>query len=224
MSKRSTARVITIVQLLDNQYPRIKTPLVHIGPFQLLIATILSAQCTDAQVNLVTPTLFEKYPDVHTMAGADLSDLENIIRSTGFFHVKAKRIKEVSKIVSNDYAGKVPETMRELTELPGVGRKTANIVLSAGFDRIDGIAVDTHVKRLARRIGLSNAKSPEHIEQDLMRITPKEMWPWISILLILHGRRVCSARKPLCEKCVLSKYCNYFKEMESCNMRRRTGL
>lgn len=215
MTDGSTVLGRTIVDLLDGCYPKIRTPLSHIGPFQLLVATILSAQCTDSQVNKVTPSLFERYPDARTMARANLSDLERLIRSTGFFHVKAKRIKEMSKVILSDFDGKVPETMNELTVLPGVGRKTANIVLSAGLDKIYGIAVDTHVQRLAKRIGLSIEKSPEKIEQDLMRITPKDMWPRLSLLLILHGRRICKARKPICEECLLSRYCNYFKEKES---------
>ncbi len=214
MIEQSTVLGRTIIDLLDDCYPKIRTPLSHIGPFQLLVATILSAQCTDAQVNRVTPSLFQEYPDARAMAHAKLHDLERIIRSTGFFHVKAKRIKDVSNMILSDFDGRVPETMRELTVLPGVGRKTANVVLSAGFDKIDGIAVDTHVQRLAKRIGLSREKSPEKIEQDLMRITPKEMWPRISLLLILHGRKICNSRKPICEECKLSKCCNYFKDRE----------
>lgn len=220
MSERYAVRGRTIVDLLDGQYPKIRTPLSYSGPFQLLIATMLSAQCTDAQVNHVTPILFERYTDARAMADANLRDLERIIRSTGFFHVKASRIKEASKTILSDFSGKVPSTMHELITLPGVGRKTANIVLSAGFDRIDGIAVDTHVQRLAKRIGLSKEKSPEKIEQDLMRITPKEMWSRFSLLLILHGRSICNARKPMCEKCVLSKHCDYFKERENHKMSR----
>ncbi len=199
-----------IVNLLDKLYPKIKTPLGHGDAFQLLIATILSAQCTDAQVNRVTPLLFQRFPDANSMAKANLRELENLVKSTGFFHVKARRIKEVSKLIVNDFDGHVPQSMNELTTLPGVGRKTANIVLSAGFDKIEGIAVDTHVQRLSKRIGLSQEKNPEKIEQDLMKITPKELWPRLSLLLILHGRKICNAKKPLCEKCALSKKCLYF--------------
>ena len=201
-----------IVNLLDAQYPRIKTPLGHNGAFQLLIATILSAQCTDAQVNKVTPALFNRYPDAIGMAKASIRDLERIIRSTGFYHVKAKRLREVSRQIVKDFDCNVPVTMHELISLPGVGRKTANIVLSAGFSKIEGIAVDTHVKRLSKRIGLSMEIIPEKIEQDLMRITPRELWPRLSLLLILHGRKICNARKPLCEMCILSKKCLYYNQ------------
>jgi len=200
-----------IVSLLDKLYPKIKTPLGHDGAFQLLIATILSAQCTDAQVNRVTPHLFRKFPDANSMARANLPELERLVKSTGFFHVKARRIKEVSQRIVSDFYGKVPQFMNELTTLPGVGRKTANIVLSAGFGKTEGIAVDTHVQRLSKRIGLSQEKNPEKIEQDLMKITPKELWPRLSLLLILHGRKICNARKPLCEKCVLMSKCYYFR-------------
>lgn len=214
MSERSSMRGRRIVELLDGQYPKIRTPLSHSSAFQLLIATILSAQCTDKQVNKVTPKLFDKYPNASEMATANLRELERVIRSTGFFHVKANRIREVSKNILQNYQGRVPETMRELTTLPGVGRKTANIVLSVWFNRIEGIAVDTHVQRLSRRIGLSSERTPEKIERDLMAITPKELWPRLSLLLILHGRNICNARKPLCEKCVLSSRCDYFKEIK----------
>ena len=212
MSERDNSLGRRVVELLDSHYPRIKTPLTHNGQFQLLIATVLSAQCTDAQVNKVTPKLFQKYPDPRTIASAKLRELEAIVRPNGFFHVKAKRIKEISEMILKDFDGKVPDTMQELITLPGVGRKTANIVLNAGYDKIDGIAVDTHVKRLATRIGLSKEKTPDQIERDLMKITPKEMWPRISLLLILHGRRICNARRPLCEKCVLASICSFYGE------------
>ena len=199
-----------IVDLLDKLYLRINTPLGHGDAFQLLIATILSAQCTDAQVNRVTSLLFQRFPDANAMAKANLHELERLVKSTGFFHIKARRIKEVSKRLVTDFDGKVPRSMNELTAFPGVGRKTANIVLSAGFGKIEGIAVDTHVRRLSKRIGLSQEKNPEKIELDLMKITPKELWPRLSLLLILHGRKICNAKKPLCDKCVLSKKCLYF--------------
>lgn len=203
-----------VVRHLDGLYPKIKTPLVHEDPFQLLIATILSAQCTDAQVNLVTPKLFEKYPDAMSLAHAKMSDLEKIIRPTGFFHVKSLRIKAVAEKIVSNFQGKVPSSMEELVTLPGVGRKTANIVLSAGFDKIEGVAVDTHVQRLAQRIGLSKEKTPEKIETDLMKITSKKNWPRLTMLLILHGRAICNAKKPMCEKCALSKDCVYYKSLK----------
>ncbi len=202
-----------VVEKLDSLYPKIKTHLDHRGPFQLLVATILSAQCTDVQVNKVTPKLFEKFPDAASMSEAKISILERLVKSTGFYHVKAKRIKEISKKIIKGYGGKVPQTMEELLTFPGIGRKTGNIVLSAGYGKIEGIAVDTHVYRLSRRIGLSDSKTPEKIEIDLMRITPKELWPRLSMLLIFHGRRVCFARSPQCAKCPLSKKCLYYNSV-----------
>lgn len=199
-----------VVEKLDPLYPKIKTPLANQNAFQLLIATVLSAQTTDASVNRVTPVLFRMYPTPAAMAAAPLRQLEKIVMQTGFFHVKARRIKEISKKLEKDFGGKVPDTMEDLLKLPGVGRKTANVVLSAGFDKIEGIAVDTHVFRLSRRIGLSEKNTPEKIEEDLMKITPREEWPRLTILLILHGRTICFAKKPECEKCVLSVDCLYY--------------
>ena len=199
-----------IVRTLDPLYPRVKTPLTHKNNFQLLIATILSAQCTDAQVNRVTPILFSRFPDAGKLSSANLRDLERIVKSTGFYHMKAERIKKVSQMITKQFGGEVPSTLDELIKLPGVGRKTANIVLSAGFDKIEGIAVDTHVKRLSQRIGLSAEKTPEKIEKDLMKITTPNLWPSLSLLLIFHGRAICHARRPESEKCVLSKRCQYY--------------
>ena len=199
-----------IVRTLDPLYPRVKTPLTQKNNFQLLIATILSAQCTDAQDNRVTPIMFSRFPDAGKLSSANLRDLERIAKSTGFYHMKAERIKKVSQMITKDFGGEVPSTLDELIKLPGVGRKTANIVLSAGFDKIEGIAVDTHVKRLSQRIGLSAEKTPEKIEKDLMKITTPNLWPSLSLLLIFHGRAICHARRPECEKCVLSKRCQYY--------------
>jgi len=203
-----------VVKKLDSSYPDISTPLTHENAFQLLVATVLSAQCTDAQVNRVTPALFEKYPTSSSMASAPIRTLEKLVKTTGFYHVKSRRIKEISKTLEKDFAGKVPDNMDDLLRLPGVGRKTANIVLSAGFEKIEGIAVDTHVFRLARRIGLSDKNTPEKIEEDLMKITPKPLWPRLTLLLILHGRTVCFARKPKCERCVLSQSCLYYSSIK----------
>src|SRR5208283_2979250 len=203
---------LEIVHKLDKLYPKIKTPLAHEDAFQLLIATILSAQCTDAQVNRVTGPLFEKYPTPDAMSEATISDLETLVRSTGFYRVKSMRLKLVSQKILKEFDGRVPKTMKELLTLPGVGRKTANIVLSAGFGIIQGIAVDTHVKRLAKRIGLSSQTNPDKIELELMKITPEKHWPRLSLLLILHGRRVCHARTPDCSICPLTQDCLYFLE------------
>ena len=199
-----------VIQKLNPLYPDIRTPLLHTDTFQLLIATVLSAQCTDEQVNRVTPGLFAQFPSPAAMARAPLRTLEKIVKSTGFFHVKARRIKEISKKLEQEFGGRVPQTMDTLLQLPGVGRKTANIVLSAGFDRIEGIAVDTHVFRLSRRIGLTEQNTPEKIEQDLMKITPKSEWPRLTLVLILHGRSVCFAKGPECGRCVLSSRCMYY--------------
>ncbi|MHB1909029.1 MAG: endonuclease III [Nitrososphaerales archaeon] len=201
-----------LVEKLDSLYPKVKTPLSHSNTFQLLIATILSAQCTDAQVNKVTPPLFQKYPDAPSMARAQVRHLEHLVKSTGFYHVKARRIKLVSQKIVSNFEGKVPETMDDLLTLPGIGRKTANIVLSAGYGKIDGIAVDTHVFRVSRRIGLAKSNTPEKIEQELMQITPKDFWPRLSMLLIFHGRRTCFARNPNCESCILRSKCLYFQQ------------
>jgi endonuclease-3 len=201
-----------VVKMLDPIYPKIKTHLDHSGPFQLLVATVLSAQTTDVQVNKITPKLFDKFPDASSMSKARIEVLEKLIKSTGFFHVKANRIRDISKKIVQDFDGNVPNKMDVLLTLPGVGRKTANIVLSAGYDEINGIAVDTHVFRLSRRIGLSESKTPEDIESDLMSITQKSSWPRLSMLLIFHGRNVCFAKSPNCQKCTLNVKCKYYKE------------
>ena len=199
-----------VVRTLDPLYPLIKTPLKYETVFQLLIATVLSAQTTDVSVNLATPELFRRFPTPEALSKANIRTLEKILHPTGFFHVKSRRVKEIAQKISRDFHGEVPGTMEELLTLPGVGRKTANIVLSAGYDRVEGIAVDTHVFRLARRIGLTEENTPEKIEQDLMKITPKELWPRLTLVLILHGRTVCFARSPQCDKCVLTAKCSYY--------------
>lgn len=206
-----------VVEKLDDIYLKIKTHLTHSDPFQLLIATILSAQSTDVQVNKVTPKLFQRFPDAKSMSIARISDLERLVRSTGFYHVKARRVREISKQIMVRFEGKVPDNMEALLSLKGVGRKTANIVLSAGYGKIEGLAVDTHVFRLSRRIGLTAQKTPEKIEADLMKITPKDLWPRLSMLLIFHGRQICSARSPKCLQCVLNSKCLYFKNLKSIN-------
>ena len=203
-----------VVAALDTLYPRVKTPLHHKDAFQLLVATVLSAQCTDAQVNSVTPILFENFPTAKSLSKASLSELEKLVKSTGFYHVKAKRIRQISRDLVRNFHGEIPQKLEELIKLPGVGRKTANIVLSVGFDKIEGVAVDTHVLRLSQRIGLSSEKIPEKIEQDLMHITSKRHWPRLSLLLILHGRTVCNARRPKCEICILSKKCLYYAKRD----------
>jgi endonuclease III len=205
-----------IVDALDRLYPRVRTSLGHSNVFQLLIATVLSAQSTDLQINRITPKLFSEFPDALTMSEARITRLESLIRSSGFFHVKARRIKEISSKLISDFGGKVPKTMEELLRLPGIGRKTANIVLSAGYGKVEGIAVDTHVFRVSRRLGLTAASTPEKVELDLMKITPeRSLWPRLSMLLIFHGRRTCFARSPACGRCILSRKCLYFSQVKA---------
>lgn len=200
-------RVLRIIDLLEKEYTKAKTALEYTKPLELLVATILSAQCTDKQVNKVTKILFKKYLSVDDYAKVDLLELEKDIRSTGFYKSKAKYLKKSAQMIELKYQNKVPKTMEELVELPGVARKTANIVLQNAFGIVVGIAVDTHVKRLTNKLGLTKNQDPNKIEIDLMRIIPKNKWMEISDLLIFHGREVCNARKPKCLKCVLNKIC-----------------
>ncbi len=196
-----------MITLLKKEYPGVKIALHYSDPLELLIATILSAQCTDKQVNEVTKNLFKKYRTLQDYIKTPQEELEKDIYSTGFYRNKAKNIKELSKLLVNEFDSKVPDTMEALLTLPGVARKTANIVLSGAFGKIDGIAVDTHVKRIAFRLGLTANTNPEKIEKDLMKIIPKNNWDIFTLLLIHHGRKVCNARKPLCGECVLNKLC-----------------
>lgn len=196
-----------ILKILKKEYGSARTELLHEDPFQLLVATILSAQCTDARVNKVTPGLFKKYPSPRDFARLKQETLENEIRSTGFFRNKAKNIIGASKKILKNYAGKVPDNMEDLLTLPGVARKTANVVLGNSFGKAEGVVVDTHVFRLSHRIGLSLEKTAEKVERDLMKIVPRKDWISFAHQLVLHGRRVCNARKPKCDICVITKYC-----------------
>jgi endonuclease III len=201
------ARVGAILLGLDEAYPEANCELVHKSPFELLISTILSAQCTDVTVNIVTKDLFPKYPDARALAYADPRALEQEIRPTGFFRNKTKFIMGASKKIVEEFGGKVPQTMEELLTLPGVARKTANVVLGSGFGIAAGVVVDTHVQRLAQRLDLTKNEDPKKIEQDLMQIIPQEKWIVFSHQLIWHGRRVCNARKPKCVECNLERLC-----------------
>ncbi|MBN2579244.1 MAG: endonuclease III [Pirellulales bacterium] len=196
-----------VVQILRRQYPDAACALHFRTPLELLVATILSAQCTDQRVNQVTKTLFKKYPDAAAYARAPLAELERDIQSTGFFRNKAKSIKGCSEALLERHGGKVPRRLEELVELPGVGRKTANVVLGTAYRISSGVVVDTHVARIAHRLGLSAEKNPEKIEQDLMGQLPQEEWIDFSHRLIHHGRQICKARKPQCEECPLGKIC-----------------
>lgn len=200
-------KIEQIIKILKKEYPDSKTALHFNTPHQMLVATILSAQCTDKRVNLVTKKLFIKYKNVEDFANADLKNLEKEIYSTGFYKNKAKNIKEASKKIISDYNSKVPDNIKDLIKLPGVARKTANVVLSSVFKKSEGIVVDTHVKRVSKRLGLTNNTDPVKIEQDLMKIVPEKHRIDISYLLISHGRSVCKSRKPLCKDCCLNKIC-----------------
>jgi endonuclease-3 len=205
MEKRK--RLKKIVTLLEMRYPNTRTALSHRNPLELLVATILSAQSTDRTVNIVTHNLFEKYHEAEDYAQADLRELEKDIKSTGFYRNKAKFLKQMAQTLVEKFQSQVPETMEELTTLQGVARKTANIVLWNAFGKIEGIAVDTHVKRLSRRLGLSEKEDPNKIEKDLMGLLPRIEWPKINYLLISHGREVCTARNPKCNECDLNGFC-----------------
>ena len=200
-------RALKIIELLEKEHMDAKIALNYSNPLELLVATMLSAQSTDETINKVTKTLFKKYTKPEDYANAKLTELEQDIRSTGFYHNKAKNLQRATKMLLEKYNSKVPKTMEELVKLPGVARKTANIVLTNAFGVIAGVAVDTHVRRLAQRLGLSENKDPNKIEQDLMSIAPKDKWMRLTDLLIFHGRRVCTAKKPNCAGCVLNKIC-----------------
>ncbi|MCC6277647.1 MAG: endonuclease III [Oligoflexia bacterium] len=195
-----------IISNLEKTYPDAHCELVHKNPFELLIATMLSAQCTDARVNKVTPELFSAYPNAGAMANAQSQELEEIIRSTGFFRNKAKNILACSQKLVSQYDGKVPETMEDLSSLPGVGRKTANVVLGNAFG-VPGLVVDTHVTRLSNRLGLARGEDAVKLERELEKVVPKNKWTLFSHLMIFHGRRTCKARRPDCEACTVFKLC-----------------
>lgn len=205
--KSPKTRAKKIIQLLKRAYPDAKCSLNHSTAFELLIATILSAQCTDERVNIVTGDLFRKYRKPEDYLKVPASELQSDIRTTGFFRNKTKSIQGTAKVLTEQHAGKVPETIEELLELPGVARKTANVVLGNAFGVTSGIVVDTHVTRLSRRLALTKEKDPVKIENDLVAIVPRKDWVIFSHLLIAHGRKICKARNPLCAECAIEKYC-----------------
>lgn len=200
-------KALELLQRLTQLYPDATCSLTYETPVQLLVATILSAQCTDERVNLVTPPLFARFPDAAALAGAKREELETLVRSTGFYRNKAKHIQGACHKIVTDFDGEVPQTMEELLTLPGVARKTANVVLAHAFGINSGVTVDTHVKRLSNRLGLTKHQEPVKIERDLMVLLPQEDWENWSIRLIYHGRAVCDARKPACDRCTLSDLC-----------------
>jgi endonuclease-3 len=200
-------RASEVLRILDPPYAGMTTGLTYESPLQLLVATILSAQCTDERVNMVTPFLFERYPLVDDLADSDPDEMEAIIHSCGFFRNKTKNIRAATEAIRDRFGGDVPATMKELITLPGVARKTANVVLAHAFGRNEGIAVDTHVQRLAGRLGLTTESDPVKIEADLMALVPRKYWGRLSDVLIWHGRRVCFARRPACDRCALAEIC-----------------
>lgn len=200
-------RTRKVIGALKRAYPDAKCSLNHSNAFELLVATILSAQCTDERVNIVTADLFRKYRKPVDYLNVSSNELQQDIRTTGFFRNKARSIQGTAKMLTEEYHGRVPKTMDELLELPGVARKTANVVLGNAFGVTSGVVVDTHVTRLSRRLGFTKEKQAEKIENDLMQIVPKKDWVIFSHLLIYHGRRICKARNPLCQDCVVEKYC-----------------
>lgn len=207
-SKRARReRAARIYDHLEKQYPQADTALAHANPFELTVATILSAQCTDERVNLVTPGLFRRYPDARALAAASLPELEEVIHSTGFFRNKARNLVGMARAVLEEHGGELPRTLAELTKLPGIGRKTGNVILGNAFGLDEGVVVDTHVKRLSGRMSLTGETNPEKVEKDLMEVFPRERWTMLSHLLIFHGRAVCSARRPRCGDCVVAPLC-----------------
>lgn len=209
-AKRETSpeRVSEILRILAETYPEAECALHHKSPWELLVATILSAQCTDVRVNMVTPKLFETYPTPKAMAEAPIEALEELIRTTGFYHNKAKSIQGAGRVITEQFANKVPKTMAELLTVPGAARKTASVVLGVAYGLSEGIVVDTHVFRLSRRLGLSRSETPQAVEQDLMKVIPKDRWIQLSHELIHHGRSICEARKPKCAECPLEQICH----------------
>jgi endonuclease-3 len=200
-------RIAAILKALDEAYPDAVCALTHRTPWELLVATILSAQCTDVRVNMVTPELFKRFPTPAAMAKAQLPELEELIRTTGFFRNKAKSLQGAAKKITEQFGGKVPETLAELITVPGAARKTANVVLGVSYGKAEGVVVDTHVFRISRRLDLTKSDTAEKVEQDLMRILPKDHWIRFSHQVIHHGRQVCIARNPKCDQCNLEKLC-----------------
>ena len=208
ISPTNPARVAAILDTLAQTYPNAVCALHHKSAWQLTVATILSAQCTDVRVNLVTPALFRAFPTPKAMAAAALLELEELVRTTGFFRNKAKSLQGAGRVITEEFHGKVPHTMPELLRIPGVARKTANVVLGTWFHIADGIVVDTHVLRIARRLALTRQTAPEKVERDLMRIIPQPQWIDFTHRIISHGRQICIARKPRCADCPLEPLCN----------------
>jgi endonuclease-3 len=207
--KETAARALKILKILDKAHPEARCALTYEDPFELAVATILSAQCTDARVNQVTPGLFARYKSAEALAAAESHELESLIRSTGFFRAKARNLVNFAKVLVSDHGGAVPRKMEDLVLLPGIGRKTANVVLGHAFGIEEGIAVDTHVLRVSNRLGIAKGTDAVKVERQLMAEIPKRLWTRTTDLLIFHGRKVCDARKPLCGICPVYALCRY---------------
>ena len=205
--KARSARAGELYDILLAEYPDAKCALEHASPYELAVATILSAQCTDARVNMVTPELFRRYPDPEALSAALPEELEEVIRSTGFFRNKTRNLIGMATALVEEHGGNLPRNMKELSALPGIGRKTANVILGNAFGIDEGVVVDTHVKRLSRRMGLTAETTPEKIERDMMALFPRRVWTMLAHLLIWHGRQVCNARRPRCNQCPVSHRC-----------------
>ena len=210
-SKFNKNKITVLIERLEEKYGEVECYLSHSNAFELLTAVILSAQCTDERVNLVTPALFSRYPTPQKLALAKISDLENVIKSCGFYKNKAKNLKAMAERLVSHHNSEVPDTMEELVALAGVGRKTANVVLGEWFKKSAGVVVDTHVSRITRLLGLTEEKTPEKIELDLNKLVPRKYWDIFSLWLIAHGRETCIARRPRCESCMLSDICRSSK-------------
>ncbi len=209
---KSKKDVLEIIKILKEYYPDATCSLDFKNPFEMMISVMLAAQCTDERVNKTTPELFEKYGTPELMANADIKDLERIVHPCGFYKNKAKNIKACSQKIIELYDGKVPENMEDLQSLPGVGRKSANVIMLEAFHNPQGIAVDTHAKRISNRIGFSKETEPEKVEKDLLKQIPKEYYYDVNHLLVWHGRAICDSRKPKCEECPVNKYCNEYRK------------
>ena len=205
--RAKSERALEVLERLERAYPNARLALDFESPFQLVVATILAAQCTDKKINEVTPALFQRYPTARHLAEAELAELEEMVRSTGFFRNKARALKSLGQALLAEHDGEVPASMEALVKLPGVGRKTANVVLGNAFGLAEGIAMDTHVQRLSRRLGLTDEEDPEAIEQDLMPLLPRERWTRFAVVLQEHGRAICKARKPECAICPVAELC-----------------
>ncbi|HOT75199.1 MAG TPA: endonuclease III [Candidatus Wallbacteria bacterium] len=217
-------KALEILNILKKEYPSIpKSFLEFRNSFELLVSVILSAQCTDKMVNIVAPKLFAAFPDAKSLAGGNLDEIMAIIKPTGFFQNKARSIKNCAKELVERFGSKVPESVEELVTLPGVGRKTANVVTQIAFDKTEGVVIDTHVKRLSNRIGFSRHNDVDKIETDLMELFPKNVWKPLTFYLILHGRNVCDARKPDCENCVISPLCEFYSETKGRPVKKETA-